>query len=140
MNKFLVVLALLICSPSGLASCWIEYTKKTLSERIEESNFTFRGEVQYRKAIVSQEKGHEERMESIEVLFDKVEDLNGNRIEKIYLKLDTACTCKYDFQVGVRYVVIGDKSGARISVQNCNNILTEQIYELHQKFELGGKG
>ena len=109
--------------------CWKDHDFD-LEKAIKQADIAFSGEVTFTKITAIQLKGYEKYIESVQANFDEVKNLPGKKLDPIKLELKGACACRYQFEIGVQYVVLAYQIKSNDhTVRDCKHIFTKENFD-----------
>jgi hypothetical protein len=131
--KIIIALTLVFVSHSISAnSCWKDHDFD-LEKAIKQAELVFTGEVTSTRITTFKYKGSEPYVEAVQAFFDEAKGLDGEKLGTIELDLKGVCSCRYQFEIGVQYVVLAIKmKSGKYSVRDCQHIFTREGFELYR--------
>lgn len=131
--KVIITFILLLASFSTSAkSCWIDHDFD-LERAIKNAEIVFSGEVTFTRITTTKYKGSEQYVETVQAFFGEAKSLEGKNLGTIELNLKGVCSCRYQFEVGVQYVVLAYKiKSGSYSVRDCKHIFTKEGFEIYR--------
>jgi hypothetical protein len=98
----------LLATDATATNCWILSSDDPLSEAIQLSDIVFVGEAESVRKVSIQHKGNVEFVEEIQAVFLVEESLKGptKDIARVTATAGAPCQCRYEFEPGVKYLVL----------------------------------
>lgn len=130
--KYIVIFSLLIFSSSALATkCWTPAQNELVAKStgkdafelaIDRAQIVFVGKAESIQKTIYEEEGADPLVLEVEAHFKVQEAIKGNIPKDIITKSDEICACRYQFQPGITYLVIGAKYRDVLQVYSCEYI------------------
>lgn len=130
--KYIVIFSLLSFSSSALATkCWTESLNELVAKSsgkdafefaIERAEIIFVGRAESVQKIIYEEAGIEPVALGIEANFEAKETIKGKVPKEVVTKSTDICACRYKFEPGITYLVLGAKYKDKFQVYSCEYI------------------
>ncbi|WP_091390602.1 hypothetical protein [Microbulbifer marinus] len=130
--KYIAILSLLIFSSSALATkCWTQSQNELVAKSngkdpfefaIDRAQIVFVGRAKSVQKTIYEEVGIEPVVLQVEAKFDVKETIKGNVSKELVTNSTDICACKYQFEPGITYLVVGAKYEDTLQVYSCEYI------------------
>lgn len=130
--KYIAILSLLIFSSSALAKkCWTQSQNELVAKShgkdpfefaIDRAQVVFVGRAKSIQKTIYEEVGIESVVLKVEAKFDVKETIKGDVSKEVVTSSTDFCACKYQFEPGIMYLVVGAKYEDTLQVYSCEYI------------------